>query len=56
MTEIPFCHICLNKKDILEYDRLQVCTKCLSNIKRLEQEKPPSLSKEQTADGIKDEL
>ena len=53
-----FCHVCLKKtKDILEHNTLQVCSKCLSNIKRLESEKGQSiLSKEQIAGGLKDEL
>jgi len=53
-----FCHVCLNEtKEILEYNTLQVCSKCLSNIKRLELEKGQSrLSKEQVAGGLKDEL
>lgn len=53
---MQFCHICLNKTEILEYDKLHVCTKCLSNIKKLDKEKPSNLSKEQIAGGIKDEL
>jgi len=53
-----FCHVCLREiKEILEHDTLQVCSKCLSNIKRLELEKgQSSLSKEQIAGGLKDEL
>ena len=53
-----FCHVCLKEtKEILEYNTLQVCSKCLSNIKRLESEKGQSrLSKEQIAGGLKDEL
>ena len=53
-----FCHICLKEtKETLEYDTLQVCPKCLSNIKRLELEKGQSrLSKEQIAGGLKDGL
>ena len=53
-----FCHICLREtKEILDHNTLQVCHKCLSNIKRLESEKGQSrLSKEQTAGGLKDEL
>lgn len=53
-----FCHICLKEtKEIVEYDTLQVCPICLSNIRRLELEKGQSrLSKEQTAGGLKDEL
>ncbi|WP_316504793.1 hypothetical protein [Nitrosopumilus sp.] len=52
-----FCDICLDNTEVTEYDRLLVCSDCLSNIKRLEQEEdPPKLPKEQTAGGIKDEL
>ena len=53
-----FCHVCLKKtKEILEYNTLQVCSKCLSDIKRLEFEKGQSrLPKEQIAGGLKDEL
>ena len=54
-----FCDVCLKEaKEILECDALQVCSKCLSNIKRLELEKggQSGLSKEQTAGGLKDEL
>lgn len=55
-----FCHICLDDTiEILEYDKLHVCSKCLSNIKKLKLLKeniPPKLPKEQIAGGIKDEL
>ena len=55
-----FCNICLGKTDVQKYDdRLLVCTRCLSEIKRLEKQKenkPKKLPKEQVAGGTKDEL
>jgi len=53
-----FCDICLDATGVVKYDiKLWVCSECLSNIKRLEEEETSTrLPKEQIAGGIKDEL
>ena len=55
---ISFCNICLDVTDVVQWDTIRVCHKCLSNIKLKQKEEKtiPELPKEQIAGGIKDEL
>jgi len=55
---ISFCNICLDVTDVVQWDTIRVCHKCLSNIKSKQKEEKtiPELPKEQVAGGIKDEL
>lgn len=56
--EISFCNICLDVTDVVPWDTIRVCHKCLSSIKSKQEEEKtiPELPKEQVAGGIKDEL
>ena len=51
-----FCSICLNETRVSKFDRLDLCPDCWEKVKKIEQEKPVKISKEQTAGGIKNEL
>jgi len=53
---MSLCDICLKETKVHKLDKLEVCSTCLENIKKMEKSGPVKISKEQISGGIKDEL
>jgi hypothetical protein len=51
-----FCSICLTETRVSKFDRLNLCSKCLEEVKEIELEDPVKISKEQISGGLKNEL
>jgi hypothetical protein len=53
---MSLCDICLKETRVHKLDRLEICSSCLENIKKMEKNGPVKISKEQMPGGIKEEL